>query len=49
MTRGCGSRVMIGFGAFVALLVGLFLVLRPSGVERRSAVPSPAATRTSGT
>ena len=40
MTRGCSRRLMIGFGAFVALLVGLFLVLRPSGVERRSAVPS---------
>ena len=28
------------FGAFVAVLVVLFFVLRPSGVERRSAVPS---------
>ena len=43
MTRGCGRWMMFAFGAFaalVALLVGLFLVLRPSGVERRSAVPS---------
>jgi hypothetical protein len=40
MTRGCGRWVILGFGAFVALLVGLFLVLRPSGVERRSAVPA---------
>ena len=40
MNRGCGRWIIFGLGAFVALVVGLFLVLRPSGITRRSAVPS---------
>ena len=39
MNRGCGRWILFGFGAFIALIVGLFLVLRPSGITRRNAVP----------
>ncbi|HTO88299.1 MAG TPA: patatin-like phospholipase family protein [Thermoanaerobaculia bacterium] len=40
MSGGCGRRLLLALGAVVALVVGLFLLLRPSGVTRRSAVPS---------
>jgi predicted acylesterase/phospholipase RssA len=35
---------MFALGAFVAMVVGLFFVLRPSGITRRSAVPSELQT-----
>ena len=40
MNRGCGRWILFGFGALGALVVGLFFLLRPSGITRRSAVPS---------
>jgi predicted acylesterase/phospholipase RssA len=40
VSRGCVRWIVFVVGAFVALVVGLFLLLRPSGVTRRSAVPS---------
>jgi predicted acylesterase/phospholipase RssA len=40
MSRGCVRWLFFSFGAFVALVVALFLVLRPSGVTRSNAVPS---------
>ena len=39
MTRGCGRRILFGFGGFLVLIVGLFLLLRPWGITRRNAVP----------
>ncbi|HTO74591.1 MAG TPA: patatin-like phospholipase family protein [Thermoanaerobaculia bacterium] len=39
MTRGCG-RILLFLGAIVALLAGLFVYFRPSGVTRRTAVPN---------
>ena len=45
MIRGCGRWILFGFVAFVALIVGLFFLLRPSGVTRRNAVPSELQTQ----
>jgi predicted acylesterase/phospholipase RssA len=39
MNRGCG-RILLVLGAIAALFAGLFFYLRPSGVTRRTAVPS---------
>ncbi len=39
MSRGCG-RIVLVLGAVVALAAGLFFLVRPSGVTRRTAVPS---------
>jgi len=39
MIRGCGRWILLGFGVFVAVIVGLFFLLRPTGITRRSAVP----------
>jgi len=44
MNRGCGRWILFGFAVFIALLVGLFLLLRPSGVTRRNAVPNDLET-----
>lgn len=44
MSRGCGRWIVFAFVAFVALMVGLFFLLRPSGVVRRPAVPSELQT-----
>ncbi|HEX7253391.1 MAG TPA: patatin-like phospholipase family protein [Thermoanaerobaculia bacterium] len=40
MNRGCGRWILLGLGAFVALLAVLFFAMRPSGVTRKPAVPS---------
>ena len=40
MKGGCGRWILFTFAAIVALLVGLFFLLRPSGVTRRNAVPA---------
>src|SRR5262249_45596332 len=41
MSRGgCFRWIVFVFVAFAALMVGLFFLLRPSGVARRPAVPS---------
>jgi predicted acylesterase/phospholipase RssA len=43
VSRGCGRSILV-FVGIVALAAGLFFVLRPSGVTRRTAVPSELQT-----
>ena len=40
MSRGCGRWIVFALVAFVAAVVGLFFLFRPSGVARQPAVPS---------
>ena len=44
MNRGCFRWLLLTFVAFVASMVGLFFVLRPTGITRLAAVPSELQT-----
>src|SRR5215472_5411166 len=40
MNRGCVRWIFFAFGAFMALIIGGFFALRPTGITRLPAVPS---------
>ena len=44
MTRGCSRWILFGLGVLVAVVFGLFLAFRPSGVTRQNAVPNDLQT-----